>query len=189
MNTHNVNTAASESSKTWVEKICVNATSLDEELQVSADSLMRGEGFYYPTRNGEWGRDFLVFDRAEVSELMSLNVTSLKRITSSAGSESALYDTGINSPERYIISRSGTIHKRLGNLFTAAAIHRRLVLEILTRNNTVFMEKLHEALAAGLDLYVASSVAKGHIPLEKALHPDRNFYDTSAHPKDCDITF
>ena len=67
MHTQNVNTAASESSKTWINgpKVCVSANDLRMRWHTTGEdgkNVTPSEGKHYPARNGSYGTDVLLLD-------------------------------------------------------------------------------------------------------------------------------
>jgi len=176
MHTHNVNVAASESSKTWVKgtKICVSANNLHTRWHVTGENgekVTPSEGKHYPARNGSYGADVLLLDETDVIALMADGHTALPCLASSGGGMTALYDLGENAEERYIIASRGQIFYRSAFWQVASREYIRRASAVMAEEAKAFFDRFHEASDAGLDYYRASDVARGIISLENALNP------------------
>jgi len=176
MHTQNVNVAASESSKTWVNgpKICVSANDLRTRWHVTGkngEKVTPSEGKHFPARNGSYGTDVLLLDETDVSALMAAGHTALPCVTSSGGGMTALYDLGENADGRYIIASRGQIFYRSASWQEARREYMRRASAVRAEEAKAFFDRFHEASDAGLDYYLASDVARGVISLENALNP------------------
>lgn len=114
MHTNNVNVAASESSKTWVngQKICVSANDLRTHWHARGEggvNVTPAEGKHFPARNGSYGVDVLLLDENEVNALIDAGHRELPRLASSEGGMTALYDMGENPAGRYLIASRGQV--------------------------------------------------------------------------------
>lgn len=184
MNTQNVNTAASESSKTWSngQKICVSANDLRTRWYATGEDggkVTPAEGKHYPARNGSYGADVLLLNEADVAALMAAGNTTLPRLASSGRGMTALYDVGDNSAERYIIASRGQIYYRTASWQDACREYIRRSSSVMAEEAKKFFDRFHAACDAGLDYYQASDVASGIISLENALNPARNIQVTA----------
>ncbi|WP_275556670.1 hypothetical protein [Mixta sp. Marseille-Q2659] len=184
MNTQNVNTAASESSKTWVkgQKICVSANDLRtrwHNTDAGNENATPAKGKHYPTRNGSYGADVLLLDEADVAALMAAGNTTLPRLASSGRGMTALYDVGDISAERYIIASRGQIYYRTASWQDACREYIRRSSSVMAEEAKKFFDRFHAACDAGLDYYQASDVARGIISLESALNPAQDIQVTA----------
>lgn len=176
MHTQNVNVAASESPKTWGNgpKICVSANDLRTRWHTTnADgkNVTPSEGKHYPARNGSYGVDALLLDEADVVALLAAGHTSLPRLASSGGSMTALYDLGEKAAGRYLVASRGQIFYRTDSWQEVRGEYIRRAAEVRREEVQKFLDNFDAAMAAGLDLYKASDVARGIISLENALNP------------------
>ena len=178
MNTHNVNvnTATPESPKTWVNgpKICVSANDLRTRWHVTGENgekVTPAAGKHYPARNGSYGVDALLLDEADVVALLEAGHTALPLLASSGRGMTALYDLGENSVKRYIIASRGQIFYRSASWPETSREYIRRAAEVLREEVQKFLDNFDAAMAAGLDFYKASDVARGIISLENALNP------------------
>lgn len=176
MHTQNVNVAASESPKTWGNgpKICVSANDLRTRWHTTnADgkTVTPSEGKHYPARNGSYGVDALLLDEADVVALLAAGHTSLPRLASSGGSMTALYDLGEKAAGRYFVASRGQIFYRTDSWQEVRGEYIRRAAEVRREEVQKFLDNFDAAMAAGLDLYKASDVARGIISLENALNP------------------
>jgi len=178
MNTHNinVNTATPESPKTWGNgpKICVSANDLRTRWHTTnADgkNVTPSEGKHYPTRNGSYGVDALLLDEADVVALLAAGHTSLPRLASAGGSMTALYDLGEKAAGRYLVASRGQIFFRTDSWQEVRWEYIRRAAEVRREEVQKFLDNFDAAMAAELDLYKASDVARGIISLENALNP------------------
>jgi len=176
MHTHNVNVAASESSKTWVKgrKICVSAKDLRTRWHVTGENgekVTPTAGKHYQARNGSYGADVLLLDEKDVIALMDAGHTSLPCLASSVRGMTALYDLGENTPERYIIASRGQIFYRSASWQETRREYIRRASSVMAEEAKAFFDRFHAACDAGLDYYRASDVASGIISLENALNP------------------
>ena len=176
MHTQNVNVAASESPKTWGNgpKICVSANDLRTRWHTTnADgkTVTPSEGKHYPARNGSYGVDALLLDEADVVALLAAGHTSLPRLASSGGSMTALYDLGEKAAGRYLVASRGQIFYRTDSWQEVRGEYIRRAAEVRREEVQKFLDNFDAAMAAGLDLYKASDVARGIISLENALNP------------------
>ncbi|WBV24239.1 hypothetical protein [Pantoea piersonii] len=176
MHTQNVNVAASESPKTWGNgpKICVSANDLRTRWHTTnADgkNVTPSEGKHYPARNGSYGVDALLLDEADVVSLLAAGHTSLPRLASSGGSMTALYDLGEKAAGRYLVASRGQIFYRTDSWQEVRGEYIRRAAEVRREEVQKFLDNFDAAMAAGLDLYKASDVARGIITLENALKP------------------
>ncbi|WP_187488877.1 hypothetical protein [Duffyella gerundensis] len=196
MHTQNVNVAASESSKTWVngQKICVSVKDLRTRWHATGEDGVRvtpAAGKHFPARNGNYGTDVLLLDEADVVALLADGHTTLPCLASSGRSMTALYDLGENANGRYIIASRGQIFYRTDSW---QAVHReyiRRAAEVLREEVQQFLDNFDAALAAGVDFYLASDVARGIISLENALNPahENQVNDSGAESTINDIPF
>jgi len=176
MHTQNVNVAASESSKTWVNgpKICVSANDLLTRWHVTGENgekVTPSEGKHYPARNGSYGVDALLLDETDVIALMAAGHTALPCLASSGGGMTALYDLGEKAAGRYLIASRGQIFYRTDSWQEVRRKYIRRASEVRSEEVQKFLDNFDAAMAAGLDLYKASDVARGIITLENALNP------------------
>ncbi|WP_409076512.1 hypothetical protein ACF2G4_23240 (plasmid) [Pantoea sp. C3] len=176
MHTQNVNTAAPESPKTWVNgsKICVSAKDLRARWHVTGENgekVTPTAGRHYPARNGSYGADVLLLDETDVIALMAAGHTSLPRLASSGRGMTALYDLGENADGRYLIASRGQIFYRSASWPEACREYIRRASAVIAEEAKKFFDRFHEASDAGLDYYLASDVARGIISLENALSP------------------
>lgn len=176
MHTQNVNVAASESPKTWGNgpKICVSANDLRTRWHITnADgkNVTPSEGKHYPTRNGSYGVDALLLDETDVIALMAAGHTALPCLASSGGGMTALYDLGEKAAGRYLIASRGQIFYRTDSWQEVRRKYVRRASEVRSEEVQKFLDNFDAAMAAGLDLYKASDVARGIISLENALNP------------------
>ncbi|MBS6437751.1 MULTISPECIES: hypothetical protein [Pantoea] len=178
MNTHNVNvnTATPESPKTWVNgpKICVSANDLRTRWHVTGENgekVTPSEGKHYPARNGSYGVDVLLLDETDVIALMAAGHTALPCLASSCGGRTALYDLGEKAAGRYLIASRGQIFYRTDSWQEVRQKYVRRASEVRSEEVQKFLDNFDAAMAAGLDLYKASDVARGIISLENALNP------------------
>ncbi|MBS6034445.1 MAG: hypothetical protein KIB40_15075 [Pantoea sp.] len=176
MHTQNVNTAASESSKTCVNgpKICVSANDLRTRWHVTGENgekVTPSEGKHYPARNGSYGVDVLLLDETDVMALMAAGHTALPCLASSCGGRTALYDLGEKAAGRYLIASRGQIFYRTDSWQEVRQKYVRRASEVRSEEVQKFLDNFDAAMAAGLDLYKASDVARGIISLENALNP------------------
>lgn len=176
MHTQNVNVAASESPKTWINgpKICVSANDLRTRWHVTGENgekVTPSEGKHYPARNGSYGVDALLLDETDVSALMAAGHTALPCLASSCGGRTALYDLGEKAAGRYLIASRGQIFYRTDSWQEARREYMRRASAVRAEEAKAFFDRLHEARDAGLDYYLASDVVRGVISLENALNP------------------
>ncbi|MBM0748752.1 hypothetical protein JJB79_15235 [Pantoea eucrina] len=176
MHTQNVNVAASESSKTWVNgpKICVSANDLRTRWHVTGENgekVTPSEGKHYPARNGSYGTDVLLLDETDVIGLMAAGHNALPCLASSCGGMTALYDLGEKAAGRYLIASRGQIFYRTDSWQEVRQKYVRRASEVRSEEVQKFLDKFDAAMAAGLNLYKASDVARGIISLENALNP------------------
>ena len=176
MHTQNVNVAASESPKTWGNgpKICVSANDLRTRWHTTnADgkNVTPSEGKHYPARNGSYGVDALLLDETDVIALMAAGHTALPCLASSGGGMTALYDLGEKAAGRYLIASRGQIFYRTDSWQEVRRKYVRRAAEVRREEVQKFLDNFDAAMAAGLDLYKASDVARGIISLENALNP------------------
>ena len=176
MHTQNVNVAASESPKTWGNgpKICVSANDLRTRWHTTnADgkNVTPSEGKHYPARNGSYGVDALLLDETDVIALMAAGHTALPCLASSGGGMTALYDLGEKAAGRYLIASRGQIFYRTDSWQEVRRKYIRRASEVRSEEVQKFLDNFDAAMAAGLDLYKASDVARGIISLENALNP------------------
>lgn len=176
MHTQNVNVAASESSKTWVNgpKICVSANDLRTRWHVTGENgekVTPSEGKHYPARNGSYGVDVLLLDETDVIELMAAGHNALPCLASSCGGMTALYDLGEKAAGRYLIATRGQIFYRTDSWQEVRQKYVRRASEVRSEEVQKFLDNFDAAMAAGLNLYKASDVARGIISLENALNP------------------
>ncbi|MCZ4061006.1 hypothetical protein O3W44_20850 [Pantoea sp. LMR881] len=176
MHTQNVNTAASASPKTWGNgpKICVSANDLRTRWHTTGEdgkNVTPSEGKHYPARNGSYGVDALLLDEADVVALLAAGHTSLPRLASSGGSMTALYDLGEKAAGRYLIASRGQIFYRTDSWQEVRREYIRRAAEVRREEVQKILDKFDAAMAAGLDLYKASDVARGIITLQNALNP------------------
>lgn len=184
MNTQNVNTAASEASKTWVnsQKVCVSANDLRTRWYATGEDggkVTPAAGKHYPARNGSYGADVLLLNETEVAALLAEGHRALPRMTSSARGMTALYDVGDISAERYIIASRGQIYYRTASWQEACREYIRRSSAVMAEEAKKFFDRFHAACDAGLDYYQARGVASGIISLESALNPIRNIQVTA----------
>ncbi|MDR7345384.1 hypothetical protein J2X14_003831 [Pantoea alhagi] len=184
MNTQNVNTAASESSKTWVnsQKVCVSANDLRDRwhnTEAGNENATPAKGKHYPSRNGSYGADVLLLDETEVAALLAAGNLALPRMASSARGMTALYDVGDISAERYIIASRGQIYYRTASWQEARREYIRRSSSVMAEEAKKFFDRFHAASDAGLDYYQASDVASGITSLESALNPARSIQVTA----------
>jgi len=176
MHTQNVNVAASESSKTWVNgpKICVSANDLRTRWHVTGENgekVTPSEGKHYPARNGSYGVDVLLLDETDVIELMAAGHNALPCLASSCGGMTALYDLSEKAAGRYLIASRGQIFYRTDSWQEVRQKYVRRASEVRSEEVQKFLDNFDAAMAAGLNLYKASDVARGIISLENALNP------------------
>lgn len=176
MHTQNVNVAASESSKTWGNgpKICVSANDLRTRWHVTGENgekVTPSEGKHYPARNGSYGADVLLLDETDVVALITAGYTALPCLASSGGGMTALYDLGKKAPGRYLIASRGQIFYRTDSWQEVRQKYIRRASEVRSEEVQKFLDNFDAAMAAGLDLYKASDVARGIISLESVLNP------------------
>ena len=176
MHTQNVNVAASESSKTWVNgpKICVSANDLRTRWHVTGENgekVTPSEGKHYPARNGSYGVDVLLLDETDVIELIAAGHNALPCLASSCGGMTALYDLGEKAAGRYLIASRGQIFYRTDSWQEVRQKYVRRASEVRSEEVQKFLDNFDAAMAAGLNLYKASDVARGIISLENALNP------------------
>ena len=176
MHTQNVNVAASESPKTWGNgpKICVSANDLRTRWHVTGENgekVTPSEGKHYPARNGSYGTDVLLLDETDVTALMDAGHTALPCLASSRGGMTALYDLGEKAAGRYLIASRGQIFYRTDSWQEVRREYVRRASEVRSEEVQKCLDNFDAAMAAGLDLYRASDVARGIISLENALNP------------------
>ncbi|WP_350262691.1 hypothetical protein AAF463_23700 (plasmid) [Pantoea sp. BJ2] len=176
MHTQNVNVAASEASKTWVNgpKICVSANDLRTRWHVTGENgekVTPSEGKHYPARNGSYGADVLLLDETDVIALIAAGNTALPRLASSGKGMTALYDLGEKAAGRYLIASRGQIFYRTDSWQEVRREYIRRAAEVLREEVRECLDNFDAAMAAGLDLYKASDVARGIITLEPPLYP------------------
>ncbi|ORM71088.1 hypothetical protein [Pantoea rwandensis] len=177
MHTQHVNTAAPESSKTWGngQKICVSANDLLNRWHTfGGENVTPAEGMHFPARNGSYGSDVLLLDETEVNALIAAGHRELPRMASSGGGMTALYDMGENPAGRYLIASRGQVFYRTDSFQKVRREYIRRAAEVRREEVQKFLDALDVATEAGLDLYLASDVARGFITLEKALNPQRD---------------
>ncbi|KHJ66256.1 hypothetical protein QU24_20440 [Pantoea rodasii] len=174
MHTNNVNVAASESSKTWVngQKICVSANDLRTRWH-ELDGAVPEKGKHFPASNGSYGVDVLLLDESEMNALTEAGQKELTRLASSEGGMTALYDMGENTTGRYLIASRGQFFSRTDSFQKASREYIRRASVVRNAEVLKFLEAFDAAIEAGLDHYQASDVARGFITLEKALNPER----------------
>lgn len=176
MHTQNVNVAASESPKTWGNgpKICVSANDLHTRWHATGENgekVTPPEGKHYPARNGSYGVDVLLLDETDVIALMAAGHNALPCLASSCGGMTALYDMGEEAAGRYMIASRGQIFYRTDSWQEVRQKYVRRASEVRSEEVQKFLDNFDAAMAAGLDLYKASDVARGIISLENALNP------------------
>ncbi|RPD93214.1 hypothetical protein BBB56_22540 [Candidatus Pantoea deserta] len=176
MHTQNVNVAASESSKTWGNgpKICVSANDLRMRWHTTGEdgkNVTPPEGKHYPARNGSYGTDVLLLDETDVVALMAAGHTALPRLACSGPGMTALYDLGEKAAGRYLIASRGQIFYRTDSWQEVRREYVGRAAEVRREEVQKFLDNFDAAMAAGLDLYKASDVARGIITLESALNP------------------
>ncbi|NEG59706.1 hypothetical protein [Pantoea agglomerans] len=176
MHTQNVNTAASESSKTWVTapKICVNANDLRTRWHATGEEggkIIPAEGKHFPAKKGSYGTDVLLLNETDVVAVLAAGHTTLPRLASSGRGMTALYDLGENATGRYLIASRGQIFYRTDSWQEACREYIRRASSVMAEEAKKFFDLFHAACDAGLDYYRASDVARGVISLENALKP------------------
>ncbi|MEA5105682.1 hypothetical protein [Pantoea sp. S18] len=185
MHTQNINVAASESSKTWVngQKICVSANDLRMRWHARGENgvnVTPAEGKHFPARNGSYGVDVLLLDENEVNGLIEKGHRELPRLASSEGGMTALYDMGENAAGRYLIASRGQVFYRTDSFQKVCRDYIRRAAEVRNEEVQKFLAAFDAAMEAGLDHYQASDVARGFITLEKALNPERANQETAS---------
>ncbi|KIC86429.1 hypothetical protein HX773_20130 [Pantoea sp. B9002] len=185
MYTNNVNVAASESSKTWVngQKICVSTNDLRTRWHARGEggvNVTPAEGKHFPARNGSYGVDVLLLDENEVNALIDAGHRELPRLASSEGGMTALYDMGENPAGRYLIASRGQVFYRTNSFQKVRREYIRMAVEVRDEEVQKFLAAFDAAMEAGLDHYQASDVARGFITLEKALNPERENQETAS---------
>ena len=176
MHTQNVNTAASESSKTWVNgpKVCVSANDLRTRWHATGEEggkIIPAAGKHFPAKNGSYGTDVLLLNETDVVALLAAGHTTLPRLASSGRGMTALYDLGENATGRYLIASRGQIFYRTDSWQEACREYIRRASSVMAEEAKKFFDRFHAACDAGLDYYLASDVARGVISLENALKP------------------
>lgn len=178
MHTQNINIAASESSKTWVngQKICGSANDLRTRWHAKGEdgvNVTPAEGKHFPARNGSYGVDVLLLDENEVNVLIEAGHRELPRLASSEGGMTALYDKGENTAGRYLIASRVRVFYRTDSFQKVRREYIRRAAEVRNEEVQKFLAAFDAAMDAGLDHYKASDDARGFMTLEKALNPQR----------------